>query len=88
MGATVYSDDLWQICANPNIYADQNAYKELRRIFGTPEVETQPKILKSKEPTIGNYILWQFVSTIPIIGWIIAIVWALDSSWIERANYF
>ena len=88
MGATVYSDDLWQICANPNIYAAQNAYKELRRIFGTPEVEKPPKERNRNTPTIGNYILWQFVSVIPLIGWIIAIVWAVDSSWPARATYF
>ena len=52
------------------------------------DTEKPPKERNRNTPTIGNYILWQFVSVIPLIGWIIAIVWAVDGTWPARANYF
>ncbi len=38
--------------------------------------------------TIGQYIGWSFVTMIPLIGFIMMIVWAIDSSNMNRANYF
>ena len=38
--------------------------------------------------TIGQYIGWMLVGAIPLIGWIIAIIFAIDGSNKNRANFF
>lgn len=38
--------------------------------------------------TIGQYIGWSLITMIPLIGFIMMIVWAIDSSNMNRANYF
>lgn len=44
--------------------------------------ETQPVT------TIGQYILWALVGLIPLVGFILTIVFAVDSSNKNRANFF
>lgn len=72
----------------PPQQAPQTATEYSAEATPVPVFQTITTSLPEKTPTIGNYILWQFVSIIPLIGWIIAIVWAVDSSWKARANYF
>lgn len=38
--------------------------------------------------SIGQYIGWSLITMIPLIGFIMMIVWAIDSSNMNRANYF
>lgn len=42
----------------------------------------------SPTTTIGQYILWLIISCLPIIGWILVIVFAVDTSNKNRANFF
>ena len=41
-----------------------------------------------KIPTVGSYIGWTLLSCIPIVGFILAIVFACDKSYKARQNYF
>lgn len=47
-------------------------------------------VREATEPvtTIGQYILWWFVGLIPLVGFILTIVFAADSSNKNRANFF
>ena len=38
--------------------------------------------------SIGQYIGWSLVTMIPLIGFIMMIVWAIDTRNMNRANYF
>ena len=41
-----------------------------------------------KIPTVGSYIGWTLLSCIPLVGFILMIVFACDKSYKARQNYF
>ena len=61
---------------------ENNAPQQVNIYHQPPMAETAPVT------TIGQYIGRMLVGAIPLIGWIIAIIFAIDSSNKNRANFF
>ena len=65
----------------PPIYQNPPyAYQNVNPGYNQPDM--------SPTTTIGQYIGWLLIGSIPIIGWILVIIFALDSSNKNRANFF
>lgn len=61
---------------------ENNTPQQVNIYHQPPMAETAPVT------TIGQYIGWMLVGAIPLIGWIIAIIFAIDGSNKNRANFF
>tara|TARA_B100001758_G_scaffold220317_1_gene208961 strand:- start:3000 stop:3416 length:417 start_codon:yes stop_codon:yes gene_type:complete len=61
----------------------------LNKLTSTNNDEIKPEIIESvsTELTIGNWILNIFLTSIPLVGLILMIVWATDKSNINRKNW-
>ncbi len=61
----------------------------LNKLTNTNNDEIKPEIIEpvSNELTIGNWILNIFLTSIPIVGLILMIVWATDKSSVTRKNW-
>ena len=55
-------------------------YQNVNPVYNQPDM--------SPTTTIGQYIGWLLIGSIPIIGWILVIIFAIDSSNKNRANFF
>lgn len=72
----------------------QPVYQQTPPIYQTPPYAYQNvnpgynQTNMSPTTTIGQYIGWLFIGSIPIIGWILAIVFAIEDSNKNRANFF
>lgn len=67
-------------------YQAQPVYQQpAQRYYGTPAPVVEEKLPVTK---VKSYIGWLLVPCIPVIGFILAIVFAVDSSNKNRANFF
>ncbi|MGN1479975.1 MAG: zinc ribbon domain-containing protein [Acutalibacteraceae bacterium] len=72
----------------------QPVYQQAPPIYQTPPYAYQNvnpgynQTDMSPTTTIGQYIGWLIIGNIPIIGWILVIVFAIENSNKNRANFF
>ncbi|MFR2368745.1 MAG: zinc-ribbon domain-containing protein [Anaerobutyricum sp.] len=65
------------------VTANQNQQAGYQNFYQAPVANDKKEDIVS----IGQYMGWAILQMIPIVGWIVIIVFALDSSKMNRANY-
>lgn len=69
-------------------YRNEQVYNQPQPVYSAYQYQVPVQNNIQPVATVGQYIAWMLIGLIPVIGTIIAIVLAIDSSNKNRSNFF